>query len=266
MIIVGELINTSRKRIEKAVREQDAAFIQQIAKAQAEAGADYIDVNAGTFLEKEEAYLPWLVQTVQAAVALPCCLDSPNPAALNKAMSVHRGVPLINSISLETDRYDQMLPVITRAPCKLVALCMGQTAMPTTSQERVLAAEQLIDALVRVGIDLPDIFIDPLVQPVSVDTRMGTAALSAIGAIRERHPQVNIICGLSNISFGLPERRLINRYFLALALGKGLSAAILDPTDRAMSAALKTARMLLDQDEYCSDYIEAYEGGILSNT
>jgi len=263
MIIVGELINTSRKTIGQAVLNQDAAFIQKVAKAQADAGADYIDVNAGTFVEKEIEHLPWLVETVQAAVDLPCCLDSPSPAVLQKAMAVHQGVPMINSISLEADRYDQLLPVVTQSPCQLVALCMSQTAMPTTAQERVAVADQLIGELTRAGKAPADLFVDPLVQPVSVDTRMGEAVLDAIGTIRKGHPDVNIICGLSNISFGLPERKLINRYFLSLAIGRGLSAAILDPTDRAIMAALKTTLMLTGQDEYCADYIDAYENGVL---
>lgn len=263
MIIVGELINTSRKAIEQAVKNRDKAFIKKVAREQADAGADYIDVNAGTFLEKESEYLPWLVETVQAVVDLPCCLDSPSPPALEKAMGVHRGVPMVNSISLETDRYAKMLPVVTQAPCKLVALCMSQTAMPTTARERVDVADQLIKALVAAGMAQADIYVDPLVQPVSVDTRMGVATLEAIRTIRQNYLEVNIICGLSNISFGLPERRLINRYFLSLAIGSGLSAAILDPTDRTIMAALKTNLMIMGQDEYCADYIEAYENGIL---
>jgi len=263
MIIVGELINTSRKTISQAVRDGDSDLIQKVAKTQAAAGADYIDVNAGTFLEKEIDYLPWLVETVQAAVELPCCLDSPSPAALEQALAVHQGVPMINSISLEADRYEQMLPVVTRSPCKLVALCMSRTAMPTTAQERVDVASQLINDLGSNGFAQSDIFIDPLVQPVSVDTRMGVAVLTAIQTIRHDYPEVNIICGLSNISFGLPLRSLINRNFLSLAVGSGLSAAILDPTDKSIMSALKTTVMLMGQDEYCTDYIESYENEIL---
>lgn len=263
MIIVGELINTSRKSVAEAVRRKDGAFIRSVAKAQADAGADYIDVNAGTFLDEEIDYLPWLVETVQAEVEMPCCLDSPNPTALEKAMAVHSGVPMINSISLETERYDRLMPVVTQSPCKLVALCMSQTAMPTTAEARVAVAEELITRLEEAGLAQSDLYIDPLVQPVSVDTRMGGAVLSSIASIRERYPEVHIICGLSNISFGLPVRRLINRYFLALAISHGLSAAILDPTDRAIMAALKTSLMLTGKDEYCADYIDAYENGQL---
>lgn len=264
MIIVGELINTSRSVIEQAVKKGDSAFIQRIAVQQSQAGADYIDVNAGTFVEKEVDLLPWLVETVQAAVDLPLCLDSPNPAALEKAMAVHKGIPMINSISIEKERYQSMLPLVTAHPCKLVALCMKQAAMPTTAKDRIDAAGELIDLLTQAGVKPEDIFIDPLVQPVSVDTRMGQAVLEAISGIKAKYPTVHTICGLSNISFGLPERKLINRYFLSLAVHSGLDAAILDPTDLRLTAALKTTAMLLGHDDYCEVFIEAYETGQLA--
>lgn len=264
MIIVGELINTSRKRIARAVENGDADGIRETARAQAAAGADYIDVNAGTFLEREPRYLPWLVETVQGAVDLPLCLDSPSPEALESALKVHRGEPMINSISLETERYARMLPVIKSRPCKVVALCMAQTAMPTTAQERIAAAAELIGRLTGEGIALESIFVDPLVQPISIDVRMGTAVLDAIAGIMDQFPGVHTICGLSNISFGLPERRRINSYFLSLAIQRGLTAAILDPTDRAMMAGLLTTRMLMGLDEYCADFIDAYEQGLFN--
>ena len=118
MIIIGEKINTSLKGVSEAVESADTEYIIQLAQQQVDAGADYIDVNAGTFVEKEVEYLPWLVQTVQAAIDIPLCLDSPNPEAISHALGVHRGEPLINSISLETDRFRDLLPVITGKPCK----------------------------------------------------------------------------------------------------------------------------------------------------
>jgi cobalamin-dependent methionine synthase I len=262
MIVIGEKINTSRKSIAGAVDRKDRGFIQSVARAQAAAGADYIDVNAGTFLEREVELLPWLVETVQAAVDLPLCLDSPSPTALEKALAVHRGEAMINSISLEKERYEALLPVVVNRPCKIVALCMARTAMPTTAQERIDAAAELIHGLTGAGVDPGRIFLDPLVQPVSVDVCMGPAVLEAIGGIMARFPGVHTICGLSNISFGLPLRRQINRHFLVLAMARGLSAAILDPTDPELMASLVTAQLLLGQDEYCSAFIEAYERGL----
>jgi len=261
MIIVGEKINTSRRSIAEAVERQNADFICETARKQAEAGAHYIDVNAGTFLDREVDCLCWLVETVQNAVELPLCLDSPNPKALSEAIKLHKGEPLINSISLEEDRFQFLLPVITSQPCSIVALCMAQTSMPTTVDERVQVASELIKRLTNEGFPLEKIYVDPLVQPVSVDIGMGIATLGAINKIMSGFPGVNTICGLSNISFGLPERRLINRNFLALCISYGLSAAILDPTDKQLMSTLLAVEMILGSDEYCGNFIDAYQSG-----
>ncbi|MBU0987361.1 MAG: methyltetrahydrofolate cobalamin methyltransferase [Proteobacteria bacterium] len=265
MLIVGEKINTSRKKVAEAVEKADSEFIIRLAREQVDAGAHLIDVNAGTFLEKEPDFLAWLVETVQGAVDIPLCLDSPNPAALAEALKRHQGIPMINSISLEEDRFQDLLPVITSQPCKVVALCMAQTAMPTTADERVAVAAELIEKLINAGVALEDIYVDPLVQPVSVDVDMGTAVLAAMQRIMETFPGIHTICGLSNISYGLPLRKLVNRTFLTLAMARGLSAAILDPTDKLLMATLLSSRMILGRDEYCGDFIDAYQNGIINN-
>ena len=264
MIIVGEIINTSRRSIEAAVKNRDTAFIIKVARDQAESGAHFIDVNAGTFVDQETENLCWLVETVQSAVDLPLSLDSPNPKALSEAMKRHQGEPMINSISLEKDRFESLFPIVTSQPCYVVALCMAQASMPTTVEERVEVGAELIQKLTGAGIPIQRIYVDPLIQPISVDTNMGLAALGAISKIRRKFPGVNTICGLSNISFGLPERRIINRIFLALCISHGLSAVILDPTDKQLMTTLITTEMLLGQDEYCESYIEAYQNGRLA--
>jgi cobalamin-dependent methionine synthase I len=266
MLIVGEKINTSRKRIAEAVEKRDASFIGKVAQSQAQAGAHYIDVNAGTFFDKEADCLCWLVETVQSAVDLPLCLDSPNPDALIAAIKHHKGEPMINSISLEKDRFSSLLPVVAGHPCRVVALCMGETSMPTTVEERVRVGSELLQKLTAQGIPMEKIYVDPLVQPVSVDTRMGGAVLQAIRNIMNDFPGVNTICGLSNISFGLPSRRLINRNFLALGMAYGLSAAILDPGDTELMSTLLAVDMLLGRDEYCENFIDAYQNNRLTVT
>jgi len=149
MIIVGELINASRKTVAAAIEAQDAAAIKKLARDQAEAGADYIDVNAGTFVYKEAEYLPWLVKTVQSEVQTPCCLDSPDPRAIEAALNVHTGTAMVNSISLESARYESILSLIAGTPLRIVALCMSDEGMPDTADKRVAIADKLINGLVR---------------------------------------------------------------------------------------------------------------------
>ena len=263
MIIVGEKINTSRRDIAEAVEKRDADYITRVAREQVQAGAHYIDVNAGTFLENEAEHLCWLVETVQSKIDLPLSLDSPNPKALSEAIKHHKGEPMINSISLEEDRFQALLPIIVGQPCHIVALCMAQTSMPTTTEERVEVGSELIRRLTDEGVSIERIYVDPLIQPVSVDTNMGIAALQAMRRITKDFPGVNTICGLSNVSFGLPERRIINRNFLTLCMCYGLSTVILDPTDKQLMTTLITTKMLLGQDEYCENYIETYQSGHL---
>jgi 5-methyltetrahydrofolate--homocysteine methyltransferase len=263
MIIVGERINTSNKRIARAVEERDAAFIAKVARKQARAAADYIDVNAGTFLEREADCLCWMVETVQAEVDVPLCLDSTSPDALACAVECHRGEPMINSISLEEDRLRGLIPVIKSRPCKVVALCMFRDSMPTSAEERMAAGVELVGRLEEAGVERGRIYLDPLVQPVSVDFRSVDHVLGALGGLRERVMGIGTICGLSNVSFGLPRRRLINRCFLSLCMAQGLSAAILDPTDGQLMATLLASEALLGSDEYCQAFIEAHLAGRL---
>ena len=137
MLIVGELINASRKAIAAAIESQDQNAIQEVASAQVEAGANYLDVNAGVYLEKEAEYLAWLVKTVQSELDSPCCIDSPNPEAIETALAVHKGTAMINSISLEKDRYDKLLPLVAGTDLKVVALCMSDKGMPKTTDDRL---------------------------------------------------------------------------------------------------------------------------------
>ena len=137
MIIIGELINASRKAIGAAIEGRDAATIQKVAEDQHAAGADYIDVNAGIFVDKEPQYLSWLVQTVQGIVEGPCAIDSPNPKAIEAALAVHQGTPMINSISLEKERYDNLMPILAGTDLKVIALCMSDDGMPETTDQRL---------------------------------------------------------------------------------------------------------------------------------
>ena len=264
LLCIGEKINSSRKEIKEAIERSDKSLIQKIAREQAEAGAHYLDVNAGLFMEREQEKLRWIVETVQKAVDRPCCLDSPNPLALEAALKVHRGQALLNSISLEKERYHSILPLVRRFGTKIVALCLDDGGMPRDVEDRFRLARLLIEKLSGEGISLDDIYIDFLVQPVATDFNLGTILLEALERIKRNFPTVHAICGLSNISFGLPQRRLLNHVFLVLALAKGLDAAILDPTDPGAISCLKAAQVLLGQDPFCSEYLQAFRQGRLN--
>jgi len=258
MIIIGELINASRKQIAPAIENKDTDTIQKIAKDERENGADFIDVNAGVFVGKESDYLKWLVTTVQETVEAPCCIDSPDPKAIETALSVHKGIPMINSISLEKERYEALLPVVSGTECKVVALCMSDKGMPETTDDRVSIADELINNLLKNNVPLDNIYVDPLVQPVSTKDSYGIEFLNAIEKIINKFPGVHTICGLSNISFGLPERKFLNQTFMVMAITKGLDAAIVNPLDKGMMAKIVAAETLAGKDEYCSQYLQAW--------
>lgn len=258
MKIVGELINSSRKAMKAAIENEDAETIKKVAADQAAHGAHYIDVNAGTFVGKEADYMQWLVKTVQSVVDVPCCIDSPDPAVIEKALAVHTGTPMINSISLEKERYDALLPVLAGTDLKVIALCMSDKGMPETRDERVAIADALINNLVKNNIPLDNIFVDPLVQPVSTNDKYGMEFLNAIDAIMTGFPGVHTVCGLSNISYGLPERKLLNQTLMVMAIAKGLDGAIVNPLDRQMMTNIITAETLAGKDEYCMAFLSAY--------
>ena len=159
MIIVGELINASRKSIETAIEKMDTETVTKLAIDQVENGADYIDVNAGVFVGKEPEYLKWLTSTVQAAVDAPCCIDSPDPKAIESALTVHNGTPMINSISLEKERYEALLPIVAGTDFKVVALCMSDKGMPQTTDERMGIAEELVNNLVKNNVPVENILL-----------------------------------------------------------------------------------------------------------
>lgn len=261
MLIIGELINASRKAIAAQIENQDAAAIQKVAQDEFEAGADYIDVNAGIFVGKEPEYLKWLVETVQTAVDAPCCIDSPDPAAIEAALSVLKGTPMINSISLEKDRYDKLMPIIAGTDFKVVALCMSDDGMPETLEDRMTIADKLVDGLIQNNVKLENIYVDPLVQPLSVNKSFGVEFVNSIEKIMATFPGIHTTCGLSNISYGLPNRKYLNQMFMVMAIAKGLDGAIIDPLDKRMMANIIAAEALAGKDNYCMNYLKGHRAG-----
>ena len=265
MLIVGELINATRKAIGEALAARDVGAIRKVAQDQWEAGAHYIDVNASESVVREAESLKWLVKTVQESVAAPCCIDSADPKAIESALSVHQGVAMINSISLEKNRYDAILSLLAGTGTRVVALCMGDEGMPHTCDERVAIVEKLINGLVQNNVPIDHIYVDPLVQPVSTDSSFGVEFLKAVREITVRFKGVHTICGLSNISYGLPERQFLNRTFAVMAIAEGLDALIVNPLDRRMMASLLASEALIGTDSYCREFIRGFRAKKFEN-
>ena len=259
LIIIGERINTSRKLIAPAVISRDTVAIGAEARQQLEAGANYIDVNCGTLVDAEPESLEWLVTTVQQAIpGTLCSIDSPNPLALERALKVHQGKPIINSINGERERLNGVLPLVRDFKTGIIALTMDDNGMPETAAERLQIASQLVTALTKVGVALEDIYVDPMVRPISTGDQYGLIVFEALRDINREFPGIHTVCGLSNISFGLPARKLINHAFLVMAIQAGLDAAILDPLDRRLVSLLYAAELLNGKDEYATNFISAF--------
>ena len=263
MLIIGELINTSRKLIREAVANKDEQYIRQVVKAQEEASASYIDVNCGTFFESEVATMEWLVDLIIKETQLPLCIDSPNPLAVEAGLKKSvNGKPIINSITDETSRWNNLLPLIKKYHTKIISLCIDDTGMPKTQQDRLRIANSLINKLTKEGIALDDIYVDPLIKPIGTGDKNGIEVLEAVEMIMEEYPGVHTVCGLSNVSDSLPARKALNRTFMIQAMAKGMDSFILDPTNKEMRGALLASQALLGQDKFCRKFIAGFRQGL----
>lgn len=269
MLIVGERINTSRKVkgeavIEAAVLRRDAQFFTDLARKQFEAGATYIDINCGTLTSGEPEAMEWLTKVVQEAVDAPISFDTPNPAALEKGLAAYdtsKGQPLINSITAETTRYANVLPFVQKYKAKVIALAMDDTGIQPDPAKRLAVARELIGKLKADGIALEDIYVDPLTFPIGTGSDVAVSMLDIIEKLAAEFPGVHIIAGISNVSHGMPARKLLNQAMTVLALGRGLDAGIIDPNDKYLMALILSTEALLGRDEFCMNYISKSREG-----
>jgi cobalamin-dependent methionine synthase I len=262
MRIIGEKINGTRQRVAQAIENRDSAFIRDLAMKQVEAGAAWLDINAGTHRSEEANDLIWLIETIQPVVDVPLCLDSANPEALAAAIQVVERVPMINSISGEPKRMEGILPLVAEYGCSTIALAMDDAGIPETCEGRMGVVRKVISTTHDYGVSDENIYLDPLAMTLATNTKSALTTLETMNAIRQEFPNANLTMGLSNISFGLPARSYINRVFLILALAAGLDCAILDPLDRELRAALVAAKLVLGKDRHCLDYTRAYRAGL----
>ncbi|MCK5836224.1 MAG: dihydropteroate synthase [Desulfobacula sp.] len=263
--VIGERINTSRKFVQAAVADRDADYIIDDVTKQQTAGANYIDVNAGARIGHETEDMKWLLDTIQPIATVPLTLDSPDPAVLEMAFKMVEKTPMINSISLEKERFEAMMPFLEGRDCKIIALCMDDEGMPSSADDILDRAKSLVKELNKVGIPTASIYVDPLVQPISTESGKGVMVLDAVRAIKAEFPEVHITGGLSNISYGLPQRKIINRTFVTLMMAAGMDSAIIDPLDIKIMSTIRTADMLLGHDNFCMNYLKGVRSGIIES-
>jgi cobalamin-dependent methionine synthase I len=263
VIVVGERLNSTRKSVAEAVDRCDLRYIQDAAVAQVRAGADFLDVNAGTFLDSEPEKLAWMVETVQGAVDIPLSIDSVNVEAVERALAVHRGRALLNSVSGEKGRIERLAPLIRKHKPLLIALCMDEAGLPDTVEKTVHSAQGVIEKLAGLGVGPEDIFLDPLIRPIGTNSSHGMLGIDSTAELKHRFPAAKTICGLSNVSYGLPKRKLLNQSYLPMLIAAGLGAVIADTLDRRLMASLRASLALSGSDAYCSGYIDSYRRDLL---
>jgi 5-methyltetrahydrofolate corrinoid/iron sulfur protein methyltransferase len=255
--VIAERINMTRKSIRAKVWERDEAFIREEAARQMNAGATHIDINAGGDPAKEVEDMKWLTEIVSSTVDLPLSFDSANPEALHAGLELcNRPGTIINSITMEKQRIEGVLPLVKEFNTGVICLTMDDTGMPENYEGRVKITDDFAILFKKNGISLDHAYFDHLVRPASTNPGQAQFLLNAIRYTREKYPEAHIALGLSNISFGIPLRNNFNKVFLAMLVAVGCDGAIIDPTEKDMMITLCSARAVMGDDEFCVAYIE----------
>lgn len=267
MIIIAEKINGAVPKTGKAIREHDTEYIKEIAMAQAEVmdeDQDYIDCCSGVELDEEEV-LKWLIETVQENTDFPIAIDSPDPAMCVKCMQYCDQPGLINSVSLQAGKIETVFPVLAQPENKewgVIALLSDEKGAPADPEARFELAKRIFAAADEYGISYDRLFIDPVVEAVGPNPEALETYVETAKMVKEYAPDCHILSVTSNISFGLPVRKVINMAFQALALNAGADSAIIDPLSRDLRGVAYATEALLGEDEYCGEYLGAYRDGI----
>ena len=257
-VVIGERINpTRRKKLAASMNEGDFSLVLEDARLQAQAGAGVLDINAGIPDADEPALLRGAAQAVMEVINLPLCFDSANPKALAAALEVYPGKALINSTTAETKMMDTVLPLAKQFHAAVIGVITDDKGVPPTPQDRLKAAEKLIKRAGDYGVPPEDIIIDPLALTVSADHNAARVTLDSIRLIQQELG-ANMNLGASNVSFGLPDRKIVNVAYLALAISRGLTTAITDPTVPEIQTTLLACDLLMGHDEYSIRWIKAF--------
>ena len=263
--IIGESLNASIPSVKEAVIERDEEKVTALATRQAECGAHMLDVNAAVVGRNEPDDLVWVIQTVQSVVDLPLVMDSSDPKALQEALKVYGGpAPILSSITGEmTEGHEILLSLAVEHDCGLVAMCMDDEGISPDPVRRLHVAERLFERAGKAGLKPENLYIDPLVMAISADTTAGATFLELLHMIRERLPGVHTFCGASNVSHGMPLRRLINHTFISMLVALGMDSFLVNVRDQGLMATFLASAALIGQDEWSMKYIGAFRAGKL---
>jgi 5-methyltetrahydrofolate--homocysteine methyltransferase len=255
-VLIGERINpTGRKALAEQLRAGDLKTVEREAIAQVQIGADVIDVNVGAQGVDQSDLLPRAIERVQEAVDVPISIDTADPKALEESLKICQGKPLVNSVNGEERSLEAILPLIAAHEAAVIGLCMGDRGIPDNAGARIEVAHKIIERAQEMGIQAEDILIDPLCLSVGTDSDTGRVTLDTIRGVKDQLG-VNMTLGASNVSFGMPDRDIINAMFLAMALREGINAPIVR-VDHVREFIL-AADVLLGKDPYAQRYIKAF--------
>lgn len=263
MIIIGEKINGSIPVVAEAIANRDAEFIKNRARLQAESGATFIDCCASVEETIEVETLKWMIDCIQEVTDKPISVDSPSADVLIQAYKFCNKPGIINSVSMEGDKADKIFKEVADTDWEIICLLSDDTGIPKTAADRLRVFGNLMEKAKEYGIKPSRLHIDPLVEMLCTSEDGIALNVEVISTIRRQYPDIHITAAVSNISFNLPVRKLINLGFTVLAMNAGLDSAILDPTNRDMLGLIYATEALLGQDDYCMEYIGAYREGII---
>ncbi len=263
MIIIGEKINGSIPAVSEAIANHDAELIKQRAIAQEKAGATFIDCCASVPEAQEAETLRWMIDCIQEVTDLPISVDSPSADVLTQAWKFCRKPGLINSVSGEGDKIDKIFPILAENKgWQVIALLSDDTGIPKNAADRLKVFDTIMSKAKEYGISPDRIHIDPLVEMLCTSESGIETNVEVISTVRRKVPSIHITAAVSNISFNLPVRKMINLGFTVLAMNAGLDSAILDPTNRDLMGLIYATEALLGLDDYCMEYISAYREGL----
>jgi len=266
MIVFGEKINTINRDVLNALNSKDESFFSNLTLSQVHSGiVDVIDINVGSDFSGEVENMQWVVPIVErsAGSRVPLAIDSSNPKAIIAGLEkiTNKKDSFINSITLEEDKYKVLLPLVKKYDLKVIALPIDKNGVPRSSVQRLKLAEKLVEIVKSYSIPLSRLFIDCLVEPISISDTNAVTSLETLTLIKKEIPEVKTFICLSAVSFGLPNRKSINRNFATLLIERGIDSIILDPLDKDLALTIFITKALLSMDSYCQDYLKYIRDG-----